>query len=62
MTLTEWGPFNLFADLGLVNKPATETEGYLCSEWHIQILQNIYFILKFCNENIPVVEFLLLLL
>lgn len=62
MILTEWGPFNLFADLGLVNKPDTQPEGYLCSEWHIQILQNIYFILIFCNENIPVVKFLGLLL
>lgn len=41
MTLTEWGPFNLFADLGLVNKPATQSEGYLCLEWNIQTLQNI---------------------
>lgn len=57
MTLTEWGPSNLFADLGLVNKPAAPPEGHLCSEWHILILQNIYFILIFCNETIPVVEF-----
>lgn len=62
MTLTEWGPFNLFADLGLVNKPATGSEGYLCSEWHIQILQNICFTVIFCNKDIPAIESLVSLL